>query len=96
MTFEKCLQEKCSHNPDNDSIPSGMQKDLMCAMCPICNCGCEPHMINTGCVECLKCENTPNFIRGGKQKPLVEIEIKQTNDVQIVRELVMKRNEKQM
>jgi len=65
MTIEKCGQTSCGHNPDNDSIPKGHQKDMLCAMCPCCaKCGCMPHFINTTCSECVKCETIPNHIRG--------------------------------
>jgi len=36
----------------------------LCAMCPICVCGAISNVINKDCVQCIKCENVPNFIRG--------------------------------
>ena len=90
MRFDKCLQEKCSHNPDNDSIPSGMQKDLMCAMCPVCSeCGANQWEINEGCDNCLRCEHKEGYIRRGQPKPFIEIGVAETNDVEIVKGLVI-------
>lgn len=63
---EKCSQTSCSHHPDNDLIPKGRDKDLLCAMCPVCNCGCQPHIVETECDECNACQNVAGFIRGQK------------------------------
>jgi len=89
MTFEKCLQEKCSHNPLNIQL-KGMAKDLMCAMCPVCDtCSAPPHEITNGCDNCLLCENRAGYIRRGQPKPFLEIGVKQTEDVEVVKELVV-------
>jgi len=79
---EKCNQTSCTHHPDNDLIPKGREKDLMCSMCPICpSCKSEPHIVETDCSECMACENIPNKIRGGNdvgkimQDQIVEVQI---------------------
>jgi len=88
--MNKCSQFQCSHNPDNDTIKKGVNKDLMSSLCPVCSeCFANPHEITEGCQNCLLCESKEGFIRRGQPKPMIEVAIKQKNDVEIVKQLIM-------
>jgi hypothetical protein len=92
--MNKCSQFQCSHNPDNDTIKKGVNKDLMCALCPICaSCGANQWEINDNCDNCLLCESREGYIRRGQPKPMIEVAIKQKNDVEIVKQLIMDKKE---
>lgn len=92
--MKKCDQFKCIHNPDNDSILSGVKKELLCALCPICeSCSAPQHKITNGCKNCLLCESKEGYIRRGQPKPFLEIGVKQKEDVEIVKQIII--NQKQ-
>lgn len=88
MKYEKCSQFKCTFNSESETVPKE-QRGALSLMCPTCEkCGAPPQYVSKdGCSECLKCESCAGELRSGSPKPLMEIAILKTNEIEEVIEI---------